>query len=213
VAAETASPDRAADDLLPRRGGRRGRWVALTAAVVAVIAFTVVAWNRFGSDPSLVRSPLIGKPAPEFTLPGLDGGMVRSADFAGRAYVVNFWASWCVPCREEAEHLESFSRRWAAEGVGIVGIVYNDTASEARQFRDEFDLTYPEALDPDGTAAIDFGVFGVPETYVIDRRGVVMAKLIGGVGPTTLDEVLAQVLAGETFTSQNDRYRTSPDDS
>lgn len=158
----------------------------------------------------MVRSPLIGKPAPAFALPALDGGMVRSDQFAGDVLVVNFWASWCVPCREEAPHLEAFSQRWSQRGVHVVGIVYNDTEGKARAFRDEFGLTYPQVMDPDGRAAIDFGVFGVPETFVIDGRGIVMAKLVGAVGPRTLDDVLARIEAGEEVTAENDRYRTQP---
>lgn len=198
-------------DHLWRSGARPWRWVALGAVVAAVIGFTIVAWNRFGTDASVVNSPLIERPAPEFMLPGLDGGTVSSGDYEGRIYVVNFWASWCVPCRQEAPHLEAFHQRWSPQ-VGLVGIVYQDNEGAARAFREEFGLTFPQAMDPDGVTAIDFGVFGVPETYVIDARGVVKAKLIGAVGPTTLDEVLAEVVAGETFTDQNDDYRTDPDD-
>jgi cytochrome c biogenesis protein CcmG/thiol:disulfide interchange protein DsbE len=211
--ATPASPD---EDLLEpvARRSRRLRWAALTAVVVVVMGFSLVAWNRFGRDPSLVSSPLIGKPAPEFALPDLDDdtgeARVRSADYDGRLYVVNFWASWCVPCREEAPHLQSFYERWSSRGVGVVGIVYNDRAEDARDFRDQFGLTYPQAMDDDGRAAIDFGVFGVPETYVIDQRGVVMAKLIGAVGPDSLDRVVSQVLAGETYTAENGDYRTGP---
>ncbi len=210
---ELRSADEAPDaELLVPRRSHAGRWVALATVVAVVVGFTIVAWNRFGTDPSLVRSPLIGRPAPEFSRPGLDGGTVSSADFEGRVYVVNFWASWCVPCRQEAPHLQSFYERWSPRGVGMVGIVYNDRLADARQFREEFGLRFPQAMDPDGVAAIDFGVFGVPETYVIDQRGTVMAKLIGAVGPETLDQVLAQVIEGDTFTSRNDDYRTGPDD-
>ena len=177
------------------------------------MGFTIVAWNRFGTDTTLVRSPLIGKPAPEFSLPALDGDgeNLGSADFTGRPYVVNFWASWCAPCREEAPALESFYRTWSSQGVGMVGIVYSDSPDEARAFREEFGLTYPQVTDPGGVTAIDFGVFGIPETYVVDERGIVMAKIAGAVSAGTLDEVLARVVAGEVYTSENDRYRTSPD--
>ena len=197
---------------LARASFRPWRWLALGAVVVAVIGFTIVAWSRFGTDASVVDSPLIERPAPEFSLPGLDGGTVSSDDYDERIYVVNFWASWCVPCRAEAPHLEAFYRRWSPQ-VGMVGIVYQDNESDARAFREEFGLTFPQAMDTDGVAAIDFGVFGIPETYVIDARGVVKAKLIGAVGPTTLDDVLAEVVAGDTFTDRNDDYRTNPDDS
>ena len=197
----------------PARRRRRHplRWAVVSLAVVLIVGWALVAGQRLGTDPTLVRSPLLGKPAPTFSLPGLDGAEVSDADYARRLYIVNFWASWCVPCREEAPHLQGFYERWSPEGVGMVGIVYNDTAAKARAFRDEFGLTFPQAMDPGGRAALDFGVFGIPETYVVDQRGVIMAKLIGAVGPGTLDRVVAQVLEGETFASENDRYRTAPE--
>lgn len=187
-----------------------GRWVAIGVAVALVVGWALVAGRQLGRDPTLVKSPLIGRAAPSFSLPGLDGGRVGSADFRGEIYVVNFWASWCVPCREEAPHLQAFYDRWSGDGVQVVGIVYNDQEAKARGFRDEFGLTFPQAMDPGGRAAIDFGVFGVPETFVVDGRGVVMAKLIGAVGPTTLDEVLSRIRRGEQYTAENDRYRTGP---
>jgi cytochrome c biogenesis protein CcmG/thiol:disulfide interchange protein DsbE len=195
----------------PRR--RWGRWALAIAAVATIGAWALVTGSQLGDDPTIVRSPPIGKQAPEFKLPALggEGDAVRSSQFAGRLWVVNFWASWCVPCREEAPHLEAFYRRWAPRDVGLIGIVYNDREGRAKAFRDEFGLTYPQVMDPQSRAAIDFGVFGVPETFVIDERGVVMAKLIGAVGPTTLDDLLARIESGEQVTTENDRYRTQPD--
>lgn len=190
----------------------RIRWVILSVGLSLVVGWALVAGSRLGQDPSLVRSPLLGKPAPDFVLPALEGGEVGASDFAGRIYVVNFWASWCVPCRAEAPHLESFYRRWSPRGVGMGGIVYNDSADKATAFREEFGLTFPQAMDPGGRAAIDFGVFGVPETYVVDQRGMVMAKLLGAVGPQTLDQVLEQVLTGQSVATSNDQYRTGPGD-
>ncbi|MGH9013852.1 MAG: TlpA family protein disulfide reductase [Acidimicrobiia bacterium] len=161
-------------------------------------------------DPSLARSPLLEKPAPQFNLPRLDGATLASAELAGRPFVVNFWASWCVPCRADAPHLQAFAERHADDGIALVGIVWNDEAEEARRFRDEFGLTYPQVTDPGNRTALDYGVFGVPETYVVDGRGIVMAKLVGAVQPTTLDDVRAQVLSGQQYTSENDEYRTEP---
>ena len=194
----------------PRR--RWVRWTIATTAVVVVGAWAIVAGSRFGQDPTLVESPLLGEPAPQLELPLLDGGTITSEDLAGQPYVVNFWASWCVPCREEAPILQSFHERWSDRGVQVLGVVYQDTESKAEEFRDEFGLTFPQAMDPRGRTAIDFGVFGIPETYVVDEQGIVMAKLIGAVGPTTLDDVLGQIRAGQTVTDRNDRYRTSPND-
>ena len=200
------------DALLARTRDRRfrWRWVAVGVVVALVVGWAFVAGRSLGRDPRQVRSALLGKPAPAFELPTLDGGTVDSADWRGEVVVVNFWASWCVPCREEAPELEAFAQRWEDRGVRLVGIVYNDEESEAAAFRDRYRLTYPQALDPGGRAAIDFGVFGVPETYVIAGDGTVMAKLLGAVDAATLERVVASVNDGRTVAEQNDRYRTQP---
>lgn len=185
------------------------RWLAVPA-IIALVGFSIVLAQ--GLTPAAIApSPLIGKPAPEFVLPTINGDKtLSSARLAGAVVVVNFWASWCVPCRTEARNLEAFAERYVGSGVVLVGVLYGDTVSNAREFRDEFGLTYPLIDDPDGRTAIDFGVRGVPETFIIAPDGRVMARLIGAVGPTTLDEVLQRVLVGETFTSTNDDYRTGP---
>ena len=200
------------DALLARTQTRRfrWRWAVVGALVVLVVAWAFVAGRSLGRDPQQVRSALLGKPAPPFRLPTLDGGTIDAADWRGEVVVVNFWASWCVPCRAEAPELQAFAERWEGRGVRLVGIVYNDEESEASAFRDRYGLTYPQALDPGGRTAIDFGVFGVPETYVIDGDGTVMAKLVGAVDAATLDRVVASVDAGRTVAEQNDRYRTEP---
>ena len=193
-----------------RGGGFRWRWVAVAAVVALVVGWALVAGRSLGRDPRQVRSALLGKEAPALRLPTLDGGIVDSAEWHGDVVVVNFWASWCVPCREEAPELQSFAQRWQDRGARLVGVVYNDEESEAAAFRDRYGLTYPQALDPGGRAAIDFGVFGVPETYVIAGDGTVMAKLLGAVDAATLDRVVASVKDGQTVSEQNDRYRTRP---
>ena len=201
------------DALLARTRGHRfrGRWLVMGAVVALVVAWAFVAGQSLGRDPQQVRSPLLGKPAPALRLPSLDGGRVDSAEWEGDVVVVNFWASWCVPCRNEAPELQAFAERWQDRGVRVVGIVYSDEESEAAAFRDRYGLTYPQALDPGGRAAIDFGVFGVPETYVIAGDGIVMAKLLGAVDAATLEGVVASVNDGRTVAEENDRYRTGPD--
>ena len=194
---------------LPQRPWRRAPAAVFAAAVLAVWGFAAA--RGLERDAAVVRSPLIGNPAPAFELPALGGGpAVSSGAFEGEVLVVNFWASWCVPCRAEAPELEAFARRHAADGVNLVGVVYNDESDKALAFRDEFGLTFPQAVDPGGRAAIDYGVYGVPETYVIDRRGTVMAKLIGATDAATLERVVAAVEAGEVRTSKSDRYRKQP---
>ncbi len=193
-----------------RRRGRR--WLAVPA-IVAVFGFSIVLAKGL-HQPQFAPSALIGRSAPAFNLKSIDSGpAVDLARFDGQVVVVNFWASWCVPCREEASTLEQFARRNAGTGVQLIGLLYSDTPTNAREFRDEFGLTYPLVDDPNGSTAIDYGVRGVPETFVIGPDGRVMARLIGAVEPNTLDDVVQRVLAGQTFTSKNDHYRTGPNPS
>ncbi len=196
----------------PARRRHPIRWAGVGIGVAVVMTIGVVGGLNLGRnpDPSLAPSPLLSEPAPQWELPLLDGDTLSSAELAGRPYVVNFWASWCIPCRAEAPHLQAFAQRHANDGIAIVGIVWNDDADNARRFREEFELTFRQVTDRDGRTALDYGVFGVPETYVVDHRGIVMAKLIGAAGPTTLDDVLAQVLGGDQVTTENDQYRTRP---
>lgn len=189
-----APPGEGAPQGRPRRRRRRtGTALAAGAAGLAVVALVALIASQISSNPTIVRSPLIGKPAPTFELPGVDGGVVRSSDFAGRPYVINFWATWCVACRKEHPYLMSFYQTWAPKGLGMVGIVYNDDMAKVRDFRAEMNATgsYPDVMDPGGRTALDFGVYGVPETFVVDANGIVVAKLIGQAMPGSLDRILA----------------------
>jgi cytochrome c biogenesis protein CcmG/thiol:disulfide interchange protein DsbE len=130
-------------------------------------------------DPREVPSPLIGKPAPAFTLPRLDdpAKLVKRDDMLGKVWVLNVWASWCTPCRAEHPLVVDFVKR---TGVPVYGLNYKDQPAAANAWLKQLGNPYVATLvDADGRAGIDFGVYGVPETFVIDKQGVVRFKQIG----------------------------------
>jgi cytochrome c biogenesis protein CcmG/thiol:disulfide interchange protein DsbE len=156
----------------------RARWLIPFAAlpIVGLLAY------GFRTDPRAVPSPLVGRPAPGFALTTFDGKAVSLESLRGQVVVLNFWASWCYPaCYEEAPILEANWRRAQAQGITVLGVAIQDKDAAAREFIARFALTFPNAPDPAGRVSIDYGVYGVPETFVIDRRGVVRRKHVGAV--------------------------------
>ena len=149
----------------------------------------------FTTDPRAIPSPLIRKPAPPFTLQLFDGGSLHLEDLRGKVVLVNFWASWCYPaCYEEAPVLERAWRAYRDRGLMVVGVDVQDTEPAARQFIDQFKLTFPNGPDPKGKIAIDYGVYGVPETFVIDGQGVIAFKQVGAVTDRMLAEQVEPLL-------------------
>jgi cytochrome c biogenesis protein CcmG/thiol:disulfide interchange protein DsbE len=150
----------------------------LIAGVAAMIAFLTVSVAR---PAGTIYTPIVGRPAPAFDLETLDGGRLSLAELRGSAVVLNFWASWCIPCREEAPLLTAADANYGPRGVRVLGVVYQDSAENTRDFMRRYGQTYPGLLDPDGRTAIDYGVFGIPETFFIDASGVVSSRQVGAV--------------------------------
>jgi len=141
-------------------------------------------------DPREVPSPLIGKPAPAFQLTRLDAPdqTLKRDELLGKVWILNVWASWCAPCREEHPVLVDFARR---KLVPVYGLNYKDTRANGQAFLKQLGNPYEASLfDGDGRVGIDYGVYGVPETFVIDRQGVVRLKLVG---PLTPDSVRTRI--------------------
>ena len=180
----------------PARSRRRWRTVALV--LTPLVLFALLLATGLGRDPRELPSELIGQPAPTFSLPRLDdGGTLDLGDLEGQVVVVNFWASWCLPCREEHEALEAAWGRYRERGVVILGISFEDTDEGALAFRDELGGDWPLAADPDSRTAIAYGVFGVPETFVIAPDGSISAKTTGAVTYEWLtDEIEGALRAG-----------------
>lgn len=193
------------------QGRRRVRWAVVATASIATMLVAIFGAGLLRPS-SQVTSPLVGKRAPAFDLPVLTNGdtRFRSADSQGRVLVVNFWASWCIPCREENGVLDAFYRR-RSDDVELVGVLYGDTPDNALLFREEYGGDWPLVDDPGGRTALDFGLRGVPETFVIGPSGRVAARMIGAVDAATLDRAVTAARRGAPpVTAQNDSYRTQP---
>jgi cytochrome c biogenesis protein CcmG/thiol:disulfide interchange protein DsbE len=169
---------------MTRRVLRTGAILLPTMAVLSLLA-----WG-FTREPKFIPTPLLAKPAPAFSLTLFDGTVVRLEALRGKVVFLNFWASWCPPCRAEARMLEAAWRRYAGRDVVFLGINIQDTEEAARQFLAEFDVTYPNGMDPGSKIAIDYGVWGLPETFIIDREGRITYKHVGALG---MDTVIAKV--------------------
>lgn len=177
-----------------------GLKVAAWAMVGVTAVLAVVLASRFGSDPGLSESPLLGKPVPEATLPRLVGeGKVDLGDFEGDILVVNFFASWCLECRLEHDALVAASDSFAGSGVRFVGIAYQDDPVDALGFLEEEGLSPSTEylLDEGSRAAIAFGVFGIPETYFVDADGTVVGRIIGPTDALTLGSTIDAIRRGE----------------
>jgi len=194
-------------DMLPPTGSdaaatRRGRgWFALVPlALFGALALLFVK-GLGGNDPSRVPSPLIGRPIPEFSLAPLEGlkgpdgpvpGFASGDLKTGEVTLVNVWASWCVPCRDEHPWLAELAEN---RGARLVGINYKDDPENARRFLGSLGSPFlAVGVDPNGRTGIDWGVYGVPETFVVDGKGIIRFKQIGPIlTQKTLDKVLAEV--------------------
>ncbi len=176
------------------------RWVAW-GVVGATVVLAVVLASRFGGDPGLVNSPLLGQPAPQFDLPTLDESeTVSSTDLAGDIVVVNFFASWCLECRNEHDDLVATADAFAGQGVTFVQIGYQEDADQSLSYLTEVgssDVTH-YLYDARSRTAIAYGVFGIPETFFIDPSGVVVGKIIGEADALILGATIDAIRRGET---------------
>jgi cytochrome c biogenesis protein CcmG/thiol:disulfide interchange protein DsbE len=176
--------------------------------LIAVPVLMLFAFGLRRGDPRLIPSPLVGNPAPDFALPvmAMDGPVdgrettgdtVRLEDMRGNVVVLNFYASWCIPCRAEHRDLTRVARRYANRNVKFFGVVYNDDPPAMRRYiRQLGGQAYPALVDPGQRVAIDYGLVGVPETFFIDQDGVVRRKVFSAVSQTTLTQEIEGLLAG-----------------
>ena len=147
------------------------------------------------STPGSLGGPLLGRPAPALEGKTLDGDSFRLADLRGKPVVVNFWATWCPPCRDEFPVLADAAARHATDGLEVVGVVFNDDPGAARDFAAQAGATWPSLVDPGKAHARDWKVIAPPQTFFIDRDGIVREVHIGQVREATeMDRLLATIL-------------------
>jgi cytochrome c biogenesis protein CcmG/thiol:disulfide interchange protein DsbE len=171
------------------------RYVLPVAVFGALVAFF---YFGLGRDKETLPSPLIGKPAPVFELPRVDNPSVKvsNREFAGRMYAVNVWGSWCVGCRQEHEALMQIASRG---DVPIIGLNWNDQLDAAQRWLRELGDPYVySAFDNEGRAAIDLGVYGAPETFLVDRDGRIVHKYVGPLTLATWEDEFVPLIAARS---------------
>lgn len=175
---------------------RKGAIIALVAIVVVLTGFFFVAFAPKGSPTGgVLPADPIGYMVPDVTLDQLDGsGPLALRDLVGKPVVVNFWASWCTTCKDEAAALGDAERKWRDKGVVFVGMDSSDKDADAKKFELLYGMEYTSLIDRDGLQSPDWGVTGYPETFFIGRDGRIVSKYISAIDAATLDQRIAEIL-------------------
>lgn len=196
-------PDDTADTTQPATSGRRRisarRIAAIVLVVVGIGALTaLLAFGLANRSPVTGRSGVtrIDKPAPTINMTLYGGGVLSPADYADKPVVVNFWASWCGPCRQEAPIFERLSQEYGERGVQFIGVNIQDAEADAEAYLREYAITYPNGRDDNGSISIDYGVIGIPVTFFINKDGVVQRRWAGVMRETQLRQWIDELVLG-----------------
>ncbi|SMF29554.1 TlpA family protein disulfide reductase [Pseudobacteriovorax antillogorgiicola] len=183
--------------------GKSRKHIILSIGMIAIgIGFVIMLRKGLDLNPNQIPSALLNKPALDFKAEWLQGRQYMNEtneeyfdlkDFKGQGLILNFWASWCYSCRAEAHDFERFWKAYQDNGVKVVGVAIQDTPEDARRFAAQYGKTYILGLDTDGSAAINYGVTGVPETFVINSEGMILHKEAGPVSEAKLQEFAAML--------------------
>jgi len=185
----------------------RGKLVLQIASVgVIALLLALLGWRLAGRQAGQNVAAGVDRgerpAAPDFTLPALEGDeQISLSSYRGKVVVLNFWASWCVPCRDEAPVLQAGWERWRDRGVVVLGVNVQDFSGDARKFVDRYGVTYPNVKDGAGSIVGRFGVVGYPETYFIDARGRIVARELSTVEQDELEGHIALAFAEDAGSS------------
>ena len=172
---------------------RKGKvnWPILVVGGSLVLGLVLLLYSGFGKDPHAIPSMLEGRPAVGFALKDLDGNPVSLESLRGTPVILNFWSTWCQPCKIEHPYFQDAAR--AFPGVKFYGMLYGDDPQKARRFLKQSQSAYPTLYDPTNRVSIDYGVTGVPETFFIDREGMIVKKVSGVVAPDVLQQMIQRL--------------------
>jgi len=185
----------------------RRAWSLLAIGALLGLAAGLVAWEGFPEPTSVasapvaagltpVTAPVVGGVAPDFEAVGTDGDEFRLSRTRGQVVVLNFWATWCEPCRAEMPLLEARSRALGSAGLLVVGVNFDEPVDVVRAFQAELGLTFPIVLDPGGRIQAQYQVLGYPSTFFVDRSGVIQIVHIGSMDELQLDDALREMGLG-----------------
>jgi cytochrome c biogenesis protein CcmG/thiol:disulfide interchange protein DsbE len=172
----------------------RRRTLLLSGVVAAILAVVALLATGLGRDPSVFASPLAGRTAPDFTLPQPDGPAVTLSRLRGQVVVINFWASWCAECRTEQAALNQTWQQFQDSGVVVIGVNFEDTSSGARDYVRTAGVSYPVVDDTHSRTALAYGLRGVPETFIVDKSGRIVDRVIGPVDAAKLASEINSML-------------------
>jgi thiol-disulfide isomerase/thioredoxin len=169
---------------------------AVLIVVAILLGFAIYKMSRRGSDAtkSGASSSVVHSVAPGFSLQDLNGQPLQLANYRGKIVLLNFWATWCTPCRAEIPHFEEFQDKYGSQGLQVIGISMDDDAKPVREFYQEFKMNYPVAVGNEKIAEAYGGVLGLPVTFLIGRDGRLAAKYIGEVQISTLKQAIESQL-------------------
>jgi cytochrome c biogenesis protein CcmG, thiol:disulfide interchange protein DsbE len=187
--------DGPAAETAPQPSVRRVTWWQwlVIAAVVALLGLVAFQMRRIG--PLAAGQVGNGERAPDFELQTFGGPTIRLAELRGQVVVINFWASWCIPCEDEAADLESTWQQYKDQGVTFLGVAYVDTESGSRGFIDRFGITYPNGPDLRTEISHRYRIKGVPETFIVGKDGILRALIVGPTTAAQLQEKIVPLLA------------------
>ena len=170
--------------------------------VPGIVTVVIIGFVALLSAGLLMNEPLTGtsgaarvsRPANDFTLPLFSEGEITLSSLKGKPVVINFWASWCPPCREEAPILEKVWQLYRERGVTFIGVDIQDKEDDALAYIEEFDITYPNGRDSNGRVTIDYGVGGIPVTFFVDREGMIVSRWVGAINEDLLVARIEELL-------------------